>query len=82
MSEPNSSTIKNLTDFLAKLKEAKIYYKLSDPTGAIMVEVAVPGERWEIEFHEDGQIGVEVFKSEGGVRDAHAIKDLFDRFTD
>jgi hypothetical protein len=77
-----NSSIRDLTTFLSKLKESNIFYKLSDPTGAVMVEVAVPGERWEIEFHDDGQIGVEVFKSTGTVRDANAITELFERFSD
>lgn len=32
---------------------------------AIMVEIAVPGERWEVEFFGDGRVEVEVFKSPG-----------------
>jgi hypothetical protein len=32
-----------------------------------MVEIAVPGKRWEVEFHDDGQIGVEVFESNGKI---------------
>ena len=78
--KPN--TIADLTAFLARLKAANIYYELSDPTGAIMVEVAVPGERWEIEFHEDGEIGVEVFTSRGPVESAKSLDELFRRFTD
>jgi hypothetical protein len=82
MSQPKNSTIRDLTDFLTKLKDANIFYKLSDPTSAIMVEVSVPGERWEIEFHGSGQIGVEVFKSQGMIEGSEAIKELFDRFAD
>jgi len=32
-----------------------------------MVEVHVPGARWEVEFFADGHVEVEVFKSAGGV---------------
>ena len=84
MSQPKNSTIRDLTDFLTKLKDANIFYKLSDPTSAIMVE----GFRsWrtlqEIEFHGSiGQIGVEVFKSQGMIEGSEAIKELFDRFAD
>ncbi|HLH42605.1 MAG TPA: hypothetical protein VKV74_06445 [Bryobacteraceae bacterium] len=47
-----ATTVSELLDFLARLRSAHIHYTLSDPTeGAIMVEVAAPGERWEIEFH-------------------------------
>lgn len=47
-----------------------------------MVEVAVPGERWEIEFHEDGQIGVEVFVSSKGIQGPELLKQLFQRHSD
>ena len=54
-------TTESLLSFLTRLKAAHIHYALSDPTeGAIMVEIAVPGERWEVEFHGDGHMGVEV----------------------
>lgn len=32
---------------------------------AIMVSVAVPGERWEIEFFDDGHVELERFVSQG-----------------
>ena len=51
-----------VVSLLEQLRAAHIHYTLSDPTeGAVMVAVSVPGERWEIEFHEDGQVGVEIF---------------------
>lgn len=37
--------------------------------GAIMIEVAVPGERWEIDVLANGAIEVERFRSEVGVHD-------------
>ena len=76
-------SIHGILEFLARLKAAHISYRLSDPTeGALMVEVAVPGERWEIEFHEDGEIGVEVFASTGMTQGAELLEDLFRRFGD
>jgi hypothetical protein len=79
----NPPTVRSLLDLLARLKSAHIFYTLSDHTeGAIMVEVSVPGERWEIEFHEDGQIGVEVFATKGGIQSESALEDLFRRFSD
>ena len=46
-----------------------------------MVCVAVPGERWEVEFHEDNEVTVEVFKSEG-VKGSKLLNDLLQRFSD
>ena len=77
-----AETIKDLTDFLARLKDARIHYELADPTGAVMVQVTVPGERWEIEFHDNGQVGVEVFRSRGRIEGAQTLEELFERFTD
>lgn len=47
-----------------------------------MVEVAVPGERWEIEFHEDGKVGVEVFAGKGIIQGPDLLEELFRRFSD
>ena len=50
---------------------------------AIMVEVAVPGQRWEIEFMDDGTIQIEKFKSAGGVMyDERELEVLFNEFSD
>ncbi len=43
--------MKKLIGFLERLEEKKIYYKLNKVRDAIMVEVAIPGERWEVEFY-------------------------------
>jgi len=69
--------------FLAKLDTAKIHYRLGrSRDDTVMVEAHVPGERWEIEFFEDGEIEVEIFRSDGSLRGADALEDLFRRFSD
>jgi hypothetical protein len=76
-------TIRDVVSLLERQRAAHINYTLSDPTeGAIMVEVSVPGERWEIEFHKDGQIGVEIFASSKGVQGPELVEELFRRFSD
>jgi hypothetical protein len=67
------NTIGNLLTFLTRLEEAKIWYRLSKMREAIMVEVAVPGQRWEIEFFADGSIEREVFES---VEDVEGIPNI------
>ena len=63
--------------FLNELRQAKIYYRLSQHReDAIMVEVAVPGERWEIEFLDDGSVEAEVFRSDGTIHDSAALDKL------
>ena len=74
--------MEQLLAFLNRLEEAKIHYRLNKVRDAVMVEVAVPGERWEIEFFEDGHTEVERFVSDGEIRDGTALKDLFSRFSD
>jgi len=77
----NTATIGDLLELLHRLKAANIHYVMSDHTeGAVMIEVAVPGERWEIELHEDGQIGVETFASVRGVGGPELLDRLFEQF--
>ncbi len=55
-----------LNTFLNRLEQGHIYYKLDKICpDTILVEVAVPGERWEVEFAADGEIVIEKFKSIG-----------------
>lgn len=69
-----------LLSFLDELRAAKIHYRLDQfRDDAIMVEVAVPGERWEVEFLDDGSVEVEVFRSDGSIHDNAALDDLIRR---
>lgn len=75
--------IKELIGFLNKLESAKIYYKLNKVRDeAIMVEVAVPGQRWEIEFMDDGTVEVEKFVSDGDYYDGQELEVLLNEFSD
>lgn len=69
-----------LLRFLDELEGRKIYYKLNKVREAVMVEVAVPGERWEIEFFEDGTVEIEKFRSTGEMFDENEIEALFESF--
>lgn len=73
-----------LNVFLNELEERKIYYKLNKVRSeAIMVEIALPGQRWEVEFMDDGSIEIEKFISDGGVLyDEKELKNLFEEFSD
>jgi hypothetical protein len=63
------NALQGMLDFLHALEQRKIFYRLSRiRPEALMVEVAVPGERWEVEFFADGSVETERFVSEGGVR--------------
>lgn len=73
-----------LLSFLTRLAQAKIHFKLAyNRDDGITVEIAVPGERWEVDFLVDGTIDVERFRSTGEVEDgAEAIEELFRTFSD
>lgn len=72
--------MKKLISFLEKLDENKIYYELNKVRDAIMVEIAVPGERWEVEFFADGNVEVEKFVSQGEIFDEEELDKLFSDF--
>jgi len=72
-----------LTGFLKQLDQAHIHYVLaSHREDAIMVLVSVPGERWEVEFLDDGSVEIERFTSSGEIGGEKALRELFTRFTD
>ena len=69
-----------LLRFLCKIEALKITYRLEhNRAEAIMVLIAVPGERWEIEFFEGGQVEVERFGSSSGVSSGEEAKALIDQ---
>ena len=74
--------MKELIKFLDILEENKIYYKLNKVRDAIMVEIAVPGERWEVVFFQNGDIVVEKFISKGKIYDKSELEFLFENFGD
>ena len=73
------SDLSELTDLLDRLDAAEIQYTLTSVSeGAIVVAVDVPGEHWKVEFMDDGDIEVEIFKGDGQVFDYGIIEDLFE----
>ena len=60
--------MQKLLDFLNQLDAVKMSYRLSHfREDTVAVELAIPGERWEVEFYADGTVEVERFRSTGGV---------------
>ncbi|CAH2714854.1 hypothetical protein BACCIP111895_02030 [Neobacillus rhizosphaerae] len=75
--------IKELINFLNRLEESNIFYKLDKVRNeAIMVEITVPGQRWEVEFLEDGTVEIEKFISDRDFYDANELDTLFKDFSD
>jgi hypothetical protein len=68
--------------FLNNLDQQNIAYELAhNRDEAIMVTVALPGQRWEIEFLTDGSVEVEKFVSNGEIYDKAILKQLLARDT-
>jgi len=84
------TSLNDLIQLLEKLEEKKIYYKLNKTRdNTIMVEVAVPGQRWEIEYNSYGKpsefnckIEIEKFVSNGILYDESELETLFRDFSD
>jgi len=74
--------ISDIISLLDKLDEKKIYYRLSKIRSSILIEVAVPGERWEIEYMSDGSVEVEKFTTTGEILGKEEIDVLFRDFSD
>jgi len=78
-----SNVFDKLMGFLTHLEHESIYYTLAhNRDNAIMITVVVPGERWEIEFLDDGSVEVEQFISNGEIYDKNILDELFERFSE
>jgi hypothetical protein len=68
----------DLHGLLTALDDVGLAYRLDRVRpGSVLVSIAVPGERWEIEVFEDGHVDVEVFRSGGDIEDVQSIARLF-----
>lgn len=78
MAKSSGNSLADLASFLIRLENARIHHTLTSVRdGAVMVQVAVPGERWEIEFFPDQPIEIEVFLTEGEVGGPILLDRLF-----
>ncbi|MFD4706721.1 hypothetical protein ACFWM3_17900 [Gottfriedia sp. NPDC058432] len=73
----------DLNAFLNKLEESNIAYSLKKVRDeGIMIAIRVPGERWEVEFMNDGTVEIEKFISDGDYYDYKELETLFREFSD
>ena len=64
-------------DFIRELEATGTHYALTCAReGALMVQVALPGERWEVEFFDGREPEVEVFISDGHIFSAAKLGEL------
>ncbi len=79
----NGTKIESVLALLQRLQIACICYTLAhNQEDAITIQVVVPGQRWEIDFYVNGTIDIEIFKSDGAIRDISALETLFRDFSD
>lgn len=70
----------SLLDRLGKLKVP--YHVRHSRDDAIMVVAHAPGEYWEIEFLQDGDVDIERYRSDGHIDDESILQKLFDLWSD
>ena len=74
-----SSVFGELLGFINELDQRRGAYRLAvNREDAVTVEVAVPGERWEVEFLSSGEVEVERFKSSGDITGSSDFSDLWE----
>ncbi len=76
------SDLAKLIAFLDLLEEKKIYYRLNKIRDSLMIEIAVPGQRWEVEFMVDGSVVVEKFLSSGQMFNEDELGVLLREYSD
>jgi uncharacterized protein (UPF0276 family) len=76
------TSLQKLLDFLNRLDAMKFSYHLSHfREKTVAVELAVPGERWEVELYASGNIEIERFRSSDPVSgDGSILDDLFAKY--
>lgn len=80
---PEPSSFDQLLHLIKSLDDSKISYRLSSIRAeSVLVSVAVPGERWEIEVMRDGSLEIETFVSSGVIGDRSCLTELFQRYSD
>src|SRR5262249_15316860 len=79
----NTNGLPGFIQFLNELEQKKMRYTVAcNREDAIMVVVAAPDERWEIEFFGDGSVKIEKFISEGEIIEAGSLAELFAKYKD
>ena len=67
--------------FLNQLEQQKINYQIDHHRDeSVMITVSIVGERWEIEFLENGDIEVEKFISNGEIAGEEALKEISNNY--
>jgi len=78
-----SNPFATLMDLIRELKEAKIHFELSHHRDdGVSILATLPGERWEIDVLDDGEVDFERFKSDGAIQDRTALNEAIHQFAE
>jgi hypothetical protein len=73
---PQGEVFGRLLDFLNRLDAAHVHYTLAHTRPeSVMVDISLPGWRWEVEFMADGSTEIERYRSVAGVDDDAGLLD-------
>lgn len=71
------TALSKATEFRRELDRRHVVYEFRIVRDdALMMSVALPGQRWEIEFFDDGRIELERFVSQGVAEAPSALAEL------
>ncbi len=71
-----------MMEIIAFLEENHVYYrisKVSDANNSIMIDLAIPGERWEIDIQDNGQVSIDKFIYDMNYYDETALEELVEK---
>ena len=72
-----------LMEIIRALEAAQIHFTVSyHRYDAVSINATVPGERWEIDVLEDGDVDFERFVSTGGVRGEKEMAEFVTKFAE
>lgn len=73
----------NVFHIIDMLRKAKIAFTLGIVREeSITVFASVPGERWEIDIFDDGNIELEVFRGSGDIFDVDVLNERIAKYSD
>lgn len=70
------ASMKKLLEFTDFLAEKDINYRFNEESDNWLIEIFVPGQRWEVEFLPNGEVQVEKFISEGHIYSESVLAEL------
>lgn len=71
--------LQKLLDLIGDLDDRKIFRRLASYRDAVTVEIHMASARWEVEFFANGEIEVEIFRSDGQILSGSEAEEALQR---